>query len=414
MKTLAAAALLLLSSAWQASAQELTYWSVWSEPEPQAQVLKTLFDQYAAAHPGVTIKPVWIGRQNLVQLRSHLAAGNTADIIDGDARQYLGLALKEDLAVDLKGLADELKDTTLPNTVSLLAGNGKQYGVPYIHNAVVFLYGKQAFEEAGVAPPKTLAELFAACKTIAGASIEPVALEGNLAFFNFYYATYLLDQIAGPDFIRTLVEDRTGEKWRAPEVRRMLELSRAFWTEGCIPQEAASYQWPTAQQNLAVGVAASELVGSWVPTELAQATDESFRWGAFPFPTVDGGVNANSLNTAMMAMGVHTSSQHPDIAVDVVRFIMSADAQQKMATDAKVGVVRKEAEWIPALAEVKTIVENAPGAIVEDNVSAYHPDYGSNIMLPTYGKFFRGEIDADEYVETMVRLTRDYWANGQN
>ena len=43
--------------------------------------------------------------------------------------------------------------------------------------------------------------------------------------------------------------------------------------------------------------------------------------------------------------------------------------------------------------------------------AAYYPDYGANIMLPNYGKFFRGEISADEYVETMVTLTKDYWAN---
>ena len=412
MKRLLTGAMMLMSTAWSASAQELTYWSVWSEPEPQAQVLKQLFEEYSAAHPGVTITPVWIGRQNLVQLRSHLFAGNTADIVDGDARQYLGLALKEDFFVDLTGLAAELKDSVLPNTVSLMAENGIQYGIPYIHNAVVFLYNKDAFEEAGVtAAPKTLDELFAACKLLTAAEYDPVALEGNLDFFNFYFATYLLDQIAGPGFVRTLVEDKTGEAWRSPDVRRMLDLSKSFWDEGCIPEESKSYQWPTAQQNLAVVVAAMELVGSWVPTELAQATDENFRWGAFSFPTITDGANANSLNTAMMAIGVHKSSKNPEIATDAIRFLMSPESQQRMATDAAVGVVRTEPEWIPALAEVKAIVEAATGAIVEDNVSAYYPDYGANIMLPNFGKFFRGEVTADEYVETMVTLTKDYWAN---
>lgn len=141
---------MLMATAWSATAQELSYWSVWSEPEPQAQVLKHLFEEYSAAHPGVTITPVWIGRQNLVQLRSHLFAGNTADIVDGDARQYLGLALKEDFFVDLKGLADELKDSVLPNTVSLMAENGIQYGIPYIHNAVVFLYIPQSIYNTSV------------------------------------------------------------------------------------------------------------------------------------------------------------------------------------------------------------------------------------------------------------------------
>lgn len=111
------------------NAQELVYWSVWTEPEPQAVVLKQIFDKYAEEHPGVTIRSVWNGRQNLVQMRSYLAAGNKVDIIDGDARQYLGLMLKEDLALDISDLANDLGEVTLPpHTLSLMRENDIQYG----------------------------------------------------------------------------------------------------------------------------------------------------------------------------------------------------------------------------------------------------------------------------------------------
>lgn len=412
MKRLLAGTAMLLCAVSGATAEELVYWSVWTEPEPQAQVLQQIFDKYEEAHPDVTIKPIWNGRQNLVQMRSYLAAGNSVDIIDGDARQYLGLMMKEDIALDLSDIAEELEPVALPHTISLMRENDIQYGIPYIHNAVVFLYSKAAFEEAGISEvPNTLDELFAVCDKLNEAGYAPIAAEGTLDFFSFYYATYLLNQIAGRDYIRTLVEDRTGESWRSDEVGQMLEHAKAFWDRGCIPEESKGYQWPTAQQNIAFGDTAMELVGSWVPTELASAVEEGFEWGAFKFPDVEGGANTDDLNTAMMTIGVHKDTAAPDIAKDVVRFIMSQENQQLMATQAEVGVIRQDVEWIPALQDVKRIIENAPGAIVEDHISAYYPDYGANIMLPIFGKYFTGQISAEEYMNTMAEKTREYWAN---
>lgn len=412
MRRSAFAALALLAGTVCARAEDIVYWSVWAEPEPQAVALRQIFDGYEKAHPGVTVKPVWSGRQNLVLMRSYLAGGNKVDVIDGDARQYLGLMLKEDLSTNLHGLGADLADDTLPHTVSTMAKGGVQYGIPYIYNAVVFLYSKDAFAKAGLAePPKTLDELFAACGALKKAGYTPIASEGDLDFMKFYYATYLLDRIAGRDYVRTLVEDRTGESWKSDAVRQMLALARRFWDVGCIPDEAKSNQWPTAQQGIAAGTTAMELIGSWLPTELANAVDPDFRWGAFPFPSVAGGVDARDLNTAMMTMGVYKGSAHADTAADLVRYVMSSDNQQKLATDAAVGVVRSAPAWVPSLAEVKAIAQAAPATIVEDGVSAYYPDYGTNIMLPTFGKYFTGQITADEYVAQMVSATKKYWAD---
>ena len=393
-------------------AEELVYWSVWAEPEPQATALKQIFGAFEKAHPGITVKPVWNGRQSLVLMRSYLAAGNKVDVIDGDARQYLGLMLQENLSLNLAGLDAELSGKTLPNTLPTMAKGGDQYGIPYIYNAVVFLYSKEAFAKASIDhAPKTLDELFADCGALKKAGYTPIALDASLDFFQFYYATYLLDRLAGPDYVRTLVEDRTGEAWKSDKVRQMLVLARKFWDTGCIPDDAKSNQWPTAQQNIAAGTTAMELIGSWLPTELANAVEPGFQWGAFPFPSVPGGTNGDDLNTAMMTMGVYKQSPHPDLATDLVRFIMSDASQQQLATDAAVGVVRKEPAWIASLGDVKAIAESARTSIVEDGVSAYYPDYGAHIMLPIFGKYFTGQISADEYVSQMASATKAYWAD---
>ena len=83
MTTVAFASALFASTA--AHAVELTFWSMWNEPEPQAAALKTIMDAYTKANPDTTFKVVWNGRGNQTKLRAALQAGTPVDFMDQDA-----------------------------------------------------------------------------------------------------------------------------------------------------------------------------------------------------------------------------------------------------------------------------------------------------------------------------------------
>ncbi len=55
-----------------------------------------------------------------------------------------------------------------------------------------------------------------------------------------------------------------------------------------------------------------ELCGAWLPIELAGATGEGFRWGAFNFPTVEGGQGSrHDLEAGIVAFMITKASNAP-------------------------------------------------------------------------------------------------------
>ena len=393
-----------------AEGKELVYWSVWAEQEAQAKVLAKTFERYEKSHPGITIKAIWNGRDNLVKLRSYLAGGKTIDLFDGDAEPFLGLVLNENLAADVGDVAKDLSGVMLPHTVDLFHFKGKQYAIPYIHNSVMFFYNKSAFKKAGIkSRPETWSAFIDTCRKLKQADFEVLAVEGNVDFYQFYYASYLLDRLGGSDFVMDLATDKTGEKWKSPLVAKMLQLEKELWDNGCIPEDSKGYQWPAAQNNLALGDTAMELVGSWLPLELRDAVEEDFEWGAFGFPTVPGGTDSNNLILVYMVMGVYAKSANIAEAKSVLKFLLSPENQKLMADEAHVGVPRKGIQWDQGISDVVQIVNGSSGGFIGDGVSMFYPDYASQVMKPLHGKYLMKAITADQFVERIAAETRKYW-----
>ena len=150
-----------------ASASELVFWSMWSEPEPQAAALKSIMSAYSKAHPETTFKVAWNGRGNQTKLRSALQAGAKIDFMDQDGDQLVGGLQKQGQAYQLdEALGPDFKNTLLPGAYDLYASDGKHYQVPYIYNTVNFWYNKDMMSEAGATPPKTWDDLMAVCDAV--------------------------------------------------------------------------------------------------------------------------------------------------------------------------------------------------------------------------------------------------------
>ncbi|MCP4285730.1 MAG: extracellular solute-binding protein, partial [Gammaproteobacteria bacterium] len=275
----------------------LVYWSYWNEPETQAQVMKSWMKAFMKRNPHITIEAVWNGRKNGPLARSALNVGTQIDLINSDATILLGGLVQEGAAYPLndfltqKALDQDLpiSDLFLPGVLDLCTQGDRVYLWPYRYNPILFWYNKDIFEEAGVEAPKTWEEFLAVNDAILKTGYAPIALEGDIGGYQAMYFVYLVSRARAPGFLRTSVTDKTGESWRDPVYLDTARKIRALWDRGYIPAESVGNLWPAGQQTLAFGEAAMELCGAWLPIELAGATGEGFRWGAFNFPTVEGG-----------------------------------------------------------------------------------------------------------------------------
>ena len=402
-------------------AVELNFWSMWNEGENQALALQKIFDEFEAANPNVTVKPTWNGRQNQTMLRNALAAGTKVDLMDQDADQVAGGMVAAGLGLDLTDLLastalDEdvpLKDVFVPGVLNMFDVDGKTYLLPYIYNTGQFFYSKDIFEKAGVGEVKTWDDLLAACEQIKAADFNMLAIEGTEPGYNTNYFVYLIARLKGPGWMTQAANDKSGEMWKDPAVLQAAQLSRVLWDKGCIPEVSAGYKWPQAQQTIAAGETAAELVGSWLPTELLSATGPDFKWGALNFPEVEGGVGKSTdLNAFILSFMILKDSEHPQEAADLLKFIVTKESQQTMVEMGAVGVTRKGVAWPDNIKEAQVAAESATAVFGEgDGLQGSNAELWTKVIRDPFNNMFVGQTTPEQFVESLVKDTAAYWAN---
>ncbi|RVT83419.1 carbohydrate ABC transporter substrate-binding protein [Rhodobacteraceae bacterium CCMM004] len=424
-KIMAAAttALVSLGAATAAIAEtELVYWSFWNEGEPQANVIQSWMDDYSALNPDVSFKVFWNGRQNQTTVRNALAGGTQIDIMDADMDALSGGLAAEGLSVGWQSVLEgpsfdgghSFAEDFHPGLLAQAEVDGWTGQIPYAFYTVQIFYNKAHFAEAGMeTPPETWEGFVDVLRNVRDNGYNPLAVESDITFYNVHWFNYLIARIAGPDFLMRAAEDKTGETWRDPAVRQALDLERALWDEGLIPDESRGYQWPAAQTTLAYEESSAALVGSWLPIELADLVDDDFEWGAMKFPMVEGGRgNIDDVTAIGVSFVVLDGTEHRDAAQDFVRFTISEEQQKKMAEESRIGVANPRVSWVPELAASEQAIADANLILAENlGIKVAYPDYSSNIFEATHNRFFLGDMTADEFIEEMVTRTRQYWEN---
>lgn len=390
---------------------ELTFWSMWNEPEPQAAALRAIMDAYTEANPDTTFKAVWNGRGNQTKLRAALQAGTPVDFMDQDGDQLAGGLQKQGQLLQLDDLAGaDFAEVFLPGAYDIYAKDGKHFQVPYIYNTVNFWYNKELMEEAGTKVPETWTELLAMCDAVKNVGKHAIVVEGTDTAYTMLHFSHLLERQLGPNALITIFEDKTGESWSDPAVLDSAKKAVSLW-DTCIAGDARGFQYPAGQQTIALGDSMSELVGSWLPTELADSAGLDFPWGAFNFPEVEGGKGKRTdLQVALLSMGVLKDAPHPEEAVDFLKFLMSEEAQKILVEQGNVGVTRKGVAWPSILQEAYDAAENATVLTnIYGGLSIDYADFYTTVFSPEQNKMFLGQKSPEDFIKTMAEATKAYW-----
>ncbi len=413
-KTLSAVALAsaLFASTTAVHAVELTFWSMWNEPEPQAAALKTIMDAYSKANPDTTFKVVWNGRGNQTKLRAALQAGTPVDFMDQDGDELAGGLQKQGQALALdEALGADFKELLLPGAYDLYAKDGKHFQVPYIYNTVNFWYNKDLLTEAGAAVPATWTEFLAMCETVkAKTGKHALVVEGTDAAYAALPFSHLVERQLGPKALIKVFEDRTGNSWLDPAVLDSAKKAVSLW-DSCIAGDARGFQYPAGQQTVALGTSMAELVGSWLPTELADSAGPDFPWGAFNFPEVEGGKGKRTdLQVALLSMAVLKDAPHPKEAAAFLKYLVSDEAQRILVEQGGVGVTRKGVAWPPLLADAFAAAENASALTnIYGGIGIDYADFYTKTFLPEQSNMFLGQKSPEDFVKLMAEATKKYW-----
>ena len=391
---------------------KLVYWSMWSEEEPQAKVIKEAIEKYTK-DTGVEVDVQFKGRNGQREgLEPALQAKQNIDLFDEDGTRVHGswgkyLMDLEDVAADYE---TEHGNETLFK-IARTAGGGTLKSIPYQPSIFGFFYNKTLFKEAGIeAVPTTWAELDAVCQKLVDAGITPIT--GDTTYQSSAFG-YHLGRYLGQDGVKALVNDpaimekvEAGDvedvNWDDERVLKALKDYEDFASKGYFSDKMASNVYPDGQnKEFAPGDAAIIICGSWLPNEIKGMVADDLEWGYFNYPAVEGGVDgAEANNIANQVFAINKDSKKSKEAMELITYITTGEFDKKMTEEALcIPTDKANADaWPAELTEVKpgfdsttTYYDWAVGALNNTDLQAS--------LEEGFVKLMAGDMTAEELVK---------------
>lgn len=184
------------SAAAPSTGKEITYWSMWTEAEPQGVVIKEAAEAFEK-ETGVHVNIEWKGRDITTVVKAALDSGEKFDVFDDDF-QRMSTQFAEN-CLDLEEMAaaagyEDYAVAALP--VAVRGWSGSLTCIPYQPYTSGVFYTQSAFDAAGITEePQTWDEFLEVCQKLKDAGYTPLAQDSA-------YTTYTYGFTASSPIIR--------------------------------------------------------------------------------------------------------------------------------------------------------------------------------------------------------------------
>ncbi|MEG2436149.1 MAG: extracellular solute-binding protein, partial [Ruthenibacterium sp.] len=380
----------------------LVYWPMWSETEPQGQVISAAIDAFTA-ETGVEVEVNWAGgRDTRKTLSPALDNGETIDVFDEDVERVNGTWGKYILDIQSMYDASPLngkQNATLINLAKELGG-GSLKSVPYQPSTFQVMYNKAAFEKAKItAVPTTWDELMAACEALKGAGVIPFTVDDAYMAAMF---GYFMDRIVGFDTTKAVA----GGDFTNAAVLETAKVFEDMVKKGYIDPRAAGNAFPAGQSTIANGEVAMYLNGTWLPNEIKKETPPDFKWGTFALPNCkEGGDGAESNQFGSQCFAINKDSKFPNAAFALIQYLTSGEWDQKLATDTLGVPMANDATWPDALVDAKACLDATTNrltwAVDMENDANVNATIKENLA-----KLINGTTDAQGFADAFAKVQK--------
>lgn len=391
---------------------ELTYWSMWTETEPQAAVLK---DSIAAFEKktGVKVDVQWQGRKVLDQVAAGLAAGTAPDLVD-QAYDKLGPVLNSQNALaDLSGVwslktddgkvVSDVVNKGYVTDLPTFGGDTGSYLVPYTVSTVSLFYNEKS--PYVTSAPASYDDVVKDCAAAKAAGVGCIVSDGDSIWAAEYWFDYLLNRNLGNGAFSKLVTDKTGASWDQPGVRTTAQAIRDFVTQGYMTASYDASQYPAGETGWAQGKGVFYLMGSWVTAETQKAIGPGWVYSGINFPTTTNPSN-NALSVIPFGFAVPKAAKNPDAAKAFIAFFSSTDQQGKIAARASNLTALKDGPAPTSLESVATSLSGATARVPFDGEAG---DVFAKAFDPAFGDLWLGKSDTDQFIAAAKAKQIDYW-----
>jgi glucose/mannose transport system substrate-binding protein len=181
--------------------------------------------------------------------------------------------------------AAEWKSAFSPAVLDAVSYKGQMYAVPVnVHRTNSLFFNKKVFDDRGLTPPTTLAELFQVCDALAASTpkVIPLAISSKEAWtVNLFIFENLLVAEAGPQYYQDFF---TGKKSPDdPEIAKTLTDALALWKY--TDPSGKVLRWDQAVEQVEIGDAAMTVMGDWAKGHFeSNGKKPDVDFGALPMP----------------------------------------------------------------------------------------------------------------------------------
>lgn len=229
------------------------------------------------------------------------------------------------------GLLEEISDLFTPDARSsmhrsaldLISVGGKQYGVAYTYYQIGLYFRRDVVIAAGIEPPRTWADLIAACTKLKSIAVEPFAIGTRDLWPAAAWFDYIDLRLNGLAFHMDLMQGRVS--YTDSRVREVFERWRDLLDRGCFTRNHASSSWQEAQALLYDGRAAMMLIGNFIVANFPADVRERIDFIAFPAMRREIG---RFEDAPMNTIHIPSKARNKEDARKFLAFVLRPDTQE--------------------------------------------------------------------------------------
>jgi len=351
----------------------IDWWHIQTQEE-RATVYEELATTFEEANPGVDIQITILENEAFKsQIITVMQAGDPPDLFHSWGGGPLWAFAQAGLTRDISEWMDA-DDGAWRNSfasqgvVDLWGLNGEQYGAPYNFGPVGMWYNKAIVEELGFDPEnpyETWDEFLAVIEAAQGAGIAPIAVGESEKWPGHFWFAYLALRLGGGEAY-TAAFDRSGSFTDQPFVdsyQYIIDLVDM----GAFQEGFLGMGYGDAGGMFERGEAVFHLMGTWdvgFGPDVCDCEPLGENRGWAKFPVIEGGAG-NPTDVFGGGDGYAVGANAPDEAIEFLKYLTSAEAQEKQAlwtlpTNVEGGDYLADNPygdaWLDAMAEATVIV----------------------------------------------------------
>lgn len=392
---------------------EVFHW--WTAPG-EAEAAEAMFRVFRSRYPSVVVVQNQVkggGGTNLRSvLQARLAAGNPPDTFQtlggAELKAYVDSGALQPLD-DLWATLDyaSVIPQPLANTMTV---NGRPYAIPLdMHIQNILYYNIPIFNELGMDPPETYAELLTTCRTLAEKHPEMscLALGSQDTWATAFIFDSILLQVGGPGHYVRLYKgeiDVTKDGVYRQALQNFATL-RPF-----IHPDHGLYTWDQSVGLVGTRQAAMVIMGTWAIGAFTKGSgwQPGIHFGAVIFP----GRSDATVLFHPDSFGLTVGAPNPQAAEKWLRTVASPELQ--VATDMIQGGLIARTDVDPQVfpdpirREFQTYVSTHPSRLVLDQHGGILPTEAQAIYWQILTDYLNGTLDLDATLAAVDAMMQEH------